>query len=95
MHPNKVSMSVQTDILTDSETIYEAYVRLLTLLNRKVIHSGVCVPLSVLYARREKIFININILNLLNRKVSRSGASVLLSVLYARGEGGQLLFKYI
>ena len=29
MHPDKGSRSVRTDVLTDSETIYEAYVRVL------------------------------------------------------------------
>ena len=61
MRPDKGSRSVRTDLLTDSETIYEAYVRLLNLLNRKVSLLGVCVSLSVLCGRGGEIFIDIYI----------------------------------
>ena len=47
--------------MTDSDNIYEAYIRLLNFLNQKVSHLGVGVFLSVLYARGG-IFINIYIL---------------------------------
>ena len=60
MHPDKGSRSVRTDVLTDSETIYEAYVRLLNSLYQKVSQSGVCVLLSI-FARVEEILIDIYI----------------------------------
>ena len=76
MRPDKGYRSVRTDVQTDSETIYEAYVRLLNSLDRKVSLSGVCVSLSVLCGRGGEIFIDINICISLNRKVSRCGADV-------------------
>ena len=59
MHPDKGSRSVRTDVQTDSETIYEAYVRLLNLLHRKMSLLGLSVSLSVLYARGGEIFMDI------------------------------------
>ena len=67
-----------SDVLTDSETIYEDYVRLLNFLNQKVILSKVCVSHSVFYARGGAALINIDILNSLNQKVICSGAGVSL-----------------
>ena len=47
MHPDKGSRSIRTDVLTDSETIYEAYVGLLNSFNQKVSNLEVCVSLSI------------------------------------------------
>ena len=55
MHPDKGYRAVRTDVQTDSETIYEAYVRLLNSLHRKMSLSGLCVSLSVLCARGGEI----------------------------------------
>ena len=79
MRPDKGSRSVRTDVQTYSETIYEAYVRVLNSLDRKVNLSGMCVSLRIL-ARGGVIFIDIYILKSLNRKVSRSVVGVSLSV---------------
>ena len=59
MCPDKGYRSVRTDVQKDSETIYEAYVRLLNPLDRKVSLSGVRVSLSVLCGRGGEIFIDI------------------------------------
>ena len=79
MYPDKGSRSVRTDVQTDSETIYEAYVRLLNSLHRKMSLSGLCVSLSVLCDRGGEIFMDIY-LNLAHRKVSRCGAGVSLTI---------------
>ena len=55
----KGSRSIRTDVQTDSETIYEAFVQLLNSLDRKVSLSGVCVLLSVLCGRGGEIFMDI------------------------------------
>ena len=59
MRPDKGYRYVRTDVQTDSETIYEAYVQLLNLLYRKVSLSGVCVSLSILCGRGGEIFMDI------------------------------------
>ena len=92
MHPDKGSRSVRTDVLTDSETIYEAYVRVLNSLHRKATLSGVCVSLSI-FARCGEIIIDIYIYDSLNRKVSRSIVGVSLRPLKAEG-GGEYLNIY-
>ena len=80
MHPDKGSRSIRTYVLTDSETTYEAYVRVLNSLHQKLSRLGVCVLLSVLCARRGEDFNNMLVLNSLNRKVSRSVTGVLLTI---------------
>ena len=79
MRPDKGYRSVRTDVLTDSETIYEAYVRVLNSLDRKVSLSGICVSLRIL-ARGGVIFIYIYFFKSPNRKVSRLVVGVSLSV---------------
>ena len=89
MHPDKGSRLVWTDVLTDSVTIYEGYVRLLNSLYQKVSQLGVCVSLSI-FCRFGEIFIDIYIKKAPNRKVSRLVVGVLLRLLKARG-GGEYL----
>ena len=87
MRPDKGSRSVRTDVQTDSETTYEAYVRLLNSLHRKVSRLGVCLSLSVLRAWGGEDFMYIFLLKSLNRKVSRSGAGALLTVCISEWRG--------
>ena len=84
MHLDKGSRSAWTDVLTDSETIYKAYVQLLNSLNQKVSHWDLCVLLSVLYARRGELLLTYIYLNSLKRKVIHSESGVLFSILYAK-----------
>ena len=58
MHPDKGSRSIRTDVLTDSEIIDEAYIRLLTSLHREVSRLFVWVSLIVVCARGWEEFNN-------------------------------------
>ena len=63
MHPDKGSRSIRTDVLTDSETTYEGYVRVLNSLHRKVSRLVVCVSFSVLCAWGGEDLMNMHVLN--------------------------------
>ena len=80
------SRSIYKDVLTDSEVIYKAYVRLLKSLHWKVSLLGIRVSLSI-HARGGDIFMNINILKSFNRKVSRLVVGVSFIILSAKGGG--------
>ena len=86
MRPDKGYRSVRTDVQTDSETIYEAYVRLLNSFHRKVSRSCESVSLRI-FARGGELPVDIHILKSLSLKVSRWVVGVSLSILEARRGG--------